>query len=67
MARQAELREFEGRCLHGLGTQGAAANTYLSCARNISHDGSCPMSTILALDRPMPAKYLKKISKLVAG
>ncbi len=48
-----------------LGT--AAAYTYLGRARYVRHDGSRPMNVTWALDRPIPAKYLKATNKLIAG
>ena len=45
----------------------AAAYTFLGCANYVSHEGSRPMSITWALDRPIPAKYLKKTNKLVTG
>lgn len=48
-----------------LGT--AATYTYLGNARYVSHEGSRPMNVTCELDRPIPAKYLKKTNKLVVG
>ncbi|MBO4353221.1 MAG: DUF3427 domain-containing protein, partial [Eggerthellaceae bacterium] len=45
----------------------AAAYTYLGNARYVAHEGSRPMNVTCALDRPIPAKYLKKTNKLVVG
>ena len=45
----------------------AAAYTYLGCASYVSHEGSRPMNVIWRLHRPIPAKYLKKTNKLMAG
>ena len=46
---------------------GAAAYTYLGTARYVRHEGSRPMNVVWELDRPIPAKYLKKTNKLVVG
>lgn len=46
---------------------GAAAYTYLGTANYVSHEGSRPMNVTWELDRPIPAKYLKKTNKLVVG
>jgi len=57
------VREFKQDRVLG----SAAAYTFLGYARYVSHEGSRPMSITWALDRPIPAKYFKKTSKLVAG
>lgn len=36
-------------------------------ANYVSHTGSKPMSIKWKLDRPIPAKYLKKTNKLMVG
>jgi hypothetical protein len=46
---------------------GAQPYTFLGTARYVSHEGSRPMSIIWELDRPVPAKYLKKTGKLVVA
>ncbi len=46
---------------------GAAAYTYLGMAEYVRHEGSRPMNIVWKLDRPIPAKFLKKTNKLVAG
>ena len=46
---------------------GAAAYTYLGTANYASHEGGRPMNVTWELDRPIPAKYLKKTNKLVVG
>ena len=46
---------------------GAAPYTYLGTARYVSHYGSRPMSITWHLDNPIPAKYIKKTSKLEVG
>lgn len=43
---------------------GAQAYTFLGTATYISHEGSRPMSIIWRLDRPIPAKFIKKTAKL---
>jgi len=48
-------------------TGGAAAYTYLGTANYVSHQGSRPMNIIWRLDKPIPAKFLKKTNKLVVG
>jgi len=45
----------------------AAAYTFLGTANYVSHEGSRPMNVVWKLDRPIPAKYLKKTNKLVVG
>ena len=57
------VREFKQDRVLG----SAAAYTFLGNARYVSHEGSRPMSITWALDRPIPAKYLKKTNKLVVG
>ena len=42
----------------------AGAYTYLGLAEYVSHEGSKPMSIIWRLQKPIPAKYLKKTSQL---
>lgn len=46
---------------------GAAPYTYLGAAKYVSHYGSRPMSITWRLDNPIPAKYIKKTSKLEVG
>ncbi|SEL76656.1 Helicase conserved C-terminal domain-containing protein [Butyrivibrio sp. ob235] len=46
---------------------GAAPYTYLGTAKYVSHYGSRPMSITWHLDNPIPAKYIKKTSKLEVG
>lgn len=48
-------------------TNGAEAYTYLGTANYVKHDGSKPMSITWRLERPIPAKFLKKTNKLVVG
>ncbi|MEG2137089.1 MAG: DUF3427 domain-containing protein, partial [Oscillospiraceae bacterium] len=48
-------------------TNGAGAYTYLGTASYVKHDGSRPMNITWKLNRPIPAKFLKKTNKLVVG
>ena len=55
------VREFKSDRI----TNGAEAYTYLGTASYVSHTGSRPMNVTWKLDRPIPAKFLKKTNKLV--
>ncbi len=55
------VREFKT----GLG--GASPYTYLGLADYVRHEGSQPISITWKLQKPIPAKYLKKTNKLVVG
>ena len=57
------VREFKSDRLTG----SAEAYTYLGTASYVTHTGSKPMNITWKLDRPIPAKYLKKTNKLVVG
>ena len=57
------VREFKSDRITG----GAEAYTYLGTASYVSHTGSRPMNVTWKLDRPIPAKFLKKTNKLVVG
>ena len=57
------VREFKSDRI----TNGAEAYTYLGTASYVSHTGSRPMNVTWELDRPIPAKFLKKTNKLVVG
>ena len=57
------VREFKTDRLTG----GAEAYTFLGTAEYVSHEGSRPMNITWRLDRPIPAKFLKKTNKLVVG
>ena len=57
------VREFKTDRLSG----GAEAYTFLGTAEYVSHEGSRPMNITWRLDRPIPAKFLKKTNKLVVG
>ena len=46
---------------------GVGAYTFLGTANYVTHSGSRPMNITWKLDRPIPAKYLKKTNKLVVG
>lgn len=48
-------------------TNGAEAYTYPGTTNYVKHDGSKPMNITWRLDRPIPAKFLKKTNKLVVG
>ena len=48
-------------------TGGAEAYTFLGTANYVKHNGSRPMNITWQLDRPIPAKFLKKTNKLVVG
>ena len=55
------VREFKSDIV------GAAPYTFLGTANYVKHHGSRPMNITWKLDRPIPAKYLKKTNKLVVG
>lgn len=57
------VREFKVDRISG----GAEAYTFLGTANYVKHDGSRPMNITWKLDRPIPAKFLKKTNKLVVG
>ena len=40
---------------------------YLGTANYVTYTGSKPMNITWHLDRPIPAKFLKKTNKLVVG
>ena len=61
--REMFVREFKTDNLSG----GAAAYTFLGTANYLRHEGSRPMNITWRLDRPIPAKFLKKTNKLVVG
>jgi len=46
---------------------GVAPFTFLGLADYVSHQGSRPMDIVWRLEKPIPAKYLKKTNKLVVG
>lgn len=46
---------------------GTAPYTFLGTAHYVRHNSSRPINIIWKLDRPIPAKYLKKTNKLVVG
>lgn len=57
------VREFKADARFG----GAGAYTYLGTVNYVKHEGSRPMNITWKLDRPIPAKFLKKTNKLVVG
>ena len=57
------VREFKTDRVSG----GAEPYTYLGTAEYVGHEGSRPMNITWRLDRPIPAKFLKKTNKLVVG
>ena len=57
------VREFKADRMTG----DAEAYTYLGTANYVKHTGSRPMNITWQLDRPIPAKFLKKTNKLVVG
>lgn len=57
------VREFKADARLG----GAGAYTYLGTVNYVKHEGSRPMNITWKLDRPIPAKFLKKTNKLVVG
>jgi hypothetical protein len=46
---------------------GTSPYTFLGTVNYIQHEGSKPMNITYKLDRPIPAKYLKKTNKLIVG
>ena len=57
------VREFKSDRISG----SAGAYTFLGMANYVKHTGSRPMNITWKLDRPIPAKFLKKTNKLVVG
>lgn len=57
------VREFKTDRVTG----SAGAYTFLGTASYVKHEGSRPMNITWHLDRPIPAKFLKKTNKLVVG
>ena len=57
------VREFKADARFG----GAAAYTYLGTVNYVRHEGSRPMNITWKLDRPIPARFLKKTNKLIVG
>lgn len=57
------VREFKSDRVTGC----AEAYTYLGTASYVKHEGSRPMNITWHLDRPIPARFLKKTNKLVVG
>lgn len=46
---------------------GTSPYTFLGIANYINHEGSCPMNITWKLERPIPAKFMKKSNKLMVG
>ena len=46
---------------------GTAPFTFLGVANYVTHEGSRPMNITWKLEKPIPAKFLKKTNKLVVG
>lgn len=46
---------------------GAGLYTYLGRVNYQSHQGSKPMNILWSLDKPIPAKFIKKTNKLISG
>ena len=57
------VREFKTDRITG----GTAAYTFLGTAGYVKHEGSRPMNITWRLNKPIPAKFLKKTNKLVVG
>lgn len=57
------VREFKADRI----TNGAEAYTYLGMTSYVKQEGSRPMNITWRLDKPIPAKFLKKTNKLVVG
>lgn len=57
------VREFKSDRITG----GAEAYTFLGTANYVKHEGSKPINITWLLDRPIPAKFLRKTNKLVVG
>ncbi len=57
------VREYKADRITG----GAGAYTYLGTTCYVSHHGSRPMNITWKLDRPIPARFLKKTNKLMVG
>ena len=57
------VREFKADSRFG----GAGDYTYLGTVNYVRHEGSRPMNITWKLDRPIPARFLKKTNKLIVG
>lgn len=57
------VREFKTDSI----SASAAPYTFLGTANYLSHEGSRPINITWRLDKPIPAKFLKKTNKLVVG
>jgi hypothetical protein len=65
--RGSKVLLFVRECKTDRITGGAGAYTCLGTASYVKHEGSRPMNITWKLDRPIPAKFLKKTNKLVVG
>ena len=57
------VREYKTDRISG----GAGIYTFLGTANYVNHTGDRPMSITWKLDKPIPAKFLKKTNKLMIG
>lgn len=57
------VREFKTNRAFG----GTESYSFLGIANYVEHNGSRPMNITWKLDRPIPAKFLKKTNKLAVG
>ncbi len=57
------VREFKTDKILG----SAGAYTYLGYTNYVRHEGSKPMNITWKLEKPIPAKFLKKTNKLIVG
>ena len=57
------VREYKTDRISG----GAGIYTFLGTANYVNHTGDRPMSILWKLDKPIPAKFLKKTNKLMIG
>ncbi|WP_027363944.1 DUF3427 domain-containing protein [Desulfotruncus alcoholivorax] len=46
---------------------GAVPYTFLGLAQYVQHTGTRPMSIVWRLERPIPARFLKKTNKMIVG
>lgn len=57
------VREYQTDSLSG----GRAAYTFLGVANHLRHEGEKPMNIVWKLEKPIPAKFLRKTNKLAVG
>lgn len=57
------VREYQNDSLSG----GREAYTFLGLANHLNHEGEKPMNIVWKLEKPIPAKFLKKTNKLAVG